>query len=223
MPQQNSAALIRTLSDLLQLDHDALGSYQVAIDALSDERLKRELRAFRRDHQRHVREITALIRANGGAPIELPHVSTGFVKLAVQFLGAAGGDRAVLLAFRSNEWEAAEKYAAAARKRYPPEVMKVISRAAGDEKRHYAWAVESLEKMGAGDRTVVGRLEQVVERLHGGAAMGLEALERWTVGAVSAARGKPAAKRGGSGRKSAARSKSSASARSGARKSTASR
>ena len=209
MPQKNSAALIRTLSDLLQLDHDALRSYEVAIDALSDDKLKEQLRRFRRDHQRHVRELTTLLEANGAAPINLPHVSTGFVKLAVQFLGAAGGDRAVLLAFRSNEWEAAEKYAAAPRRRYPAEVQKVISRAAHDEQRHYAWAVDALAKMGAGDRTVVGRIEQVVERLHGGAALGMEALERWTVGAVSAAAGRGEPKRA-SGRKSAARKKSAA-------------
>ena len=210
MPQKNSTALIRTLSDLLQLDHDALRSYAIAIDALDDAKLKTELRRFRRDHQRHVRDLTQLIKANGGAPVQLPHVSTGFVKLAVQFLGAAGGDRAVLLAFRSNEWEAAKKYAAAARRRYPVDVQRVIRRAAGDEQRHYAWAVERLEKMGAGDRTVMGRVEQLVERLHGGAAMGLEALEQWTVGAVSAARGKPAPKKRAAAKKGGARKKSRA-------------
>ena len=195
MPEKNSAALIRALSDLLQLDHDALRSYQVAIDALSAEPLKKKLRQFKRDHQRHVRELSRLIEENGGTALELPHLSTGFLKLAVQSLGAAGGDRAVLLAFRSNEWESMEKYARAARRRWGPGVGEVVRRGAEDEKRHYRWAVETLAELGAEDRSVIGRIEQLLERVHGGAAMGLEALESLGVGLVSGRGGPPAKKR----------------------------
>jgi rubrerythrin len=175
---KNDAALMAALNDLLQLDHDAVASYQVAIDAVSTETLKRKLRQFKRDHQRHVAEIGELVRARGGTPVTAPHLSTGMLKLAVQALGAAGGDRAVLLAFRTNEWESANKYARAAGRRFPPEVREVIRRGAEDEAKHYRWAVDSLEKLGAGDTTVLGRVEQVMERLHGGAALGLEAVER---------------------------------------------
>jgi rubrerythrin len=184
MPVKNPAALLRALNDLLQLDEDAIRSYQVAIDALSTETLKRKVRQFRRDHQRHVRELSDLIREYGGTPLKIPHLSTGFVKLAVQALGAAGGDRTVLLMFRANEWESARKYADVARRRYPPAVREVLRRGAEDEQRHYRWAAETLEKLGAGDDTAVGRIEQVLERLHGGAALGLEALERVSVTAV---------------------------------------
>jgi rubrerythrin len=184
MPVKNPTALLRALNDLLQLDADAIRSYQVAIDAFSDEALKRRVRQFRREHQRHVRELTALVQERGGTPLKTPHLSTGFVKLAVQALGAAGGDRAVLLMFRANEWESARKYADVARRRYPRPVREVLRRAAEDERKHYRWAAETLAKLGAGDDTVVGRIEQVLERLHGGAALGLEALERVSVTAV---------------------------------------
>jgi rubrerythrin len=86
-----------------------------------------------------------------------------------------GGERAVLLAFRTNEWESAHKYARAAARRFPPEVREVVQRGAADEAKHYRWAVETLAKLGAGDATVLGRVEQVMERVHGGAALGLEA------------------------------------------------
>lgn len=183
----NTAAVLRALNDLLQLDHDAIRSYQVAIDALSVETLKRKVRQFKKDHQRHVREITDAIRSLGGTPVEAPHVSTGFLKLAVQSLGAAGGERAVLLAFRANEWESARKYTRLARRRFPAGVREVVRRAAQDEEKHHRWAVETLEQLGAGDETVVGRIEHVLERLHGGAAMGMEALERTS---LTAARGR---------------------------------
>jgi uncharacterized protein (TIGR02284 family) len=243
---KNDAALMAALNDLLQLDHDAVASYQVAIDAVSTETLKRKLRQFKRDHQRHVAEIGELVRALGGTPVTAPHLSTGMLKLAVQALGAAGGDRAVLLAFRTNEWESANKYARAAARRFPPEVREVIARGAEDEAKHYRWAVDSLEKLGAGDTTVLGRVEQVMERLHGGAALGLEAVERLvastraTVAARreagakkaprkrSASGGTGAAKKSGGARKSTSgTAKKSASdgakkSSSGARKSTSS-
>jgi rubrerythrin len=218
---KNDAALMAALNDLLQLDHDAVASYQVAIDAVSTETLKRKLRQFKRDHQRHVAEIGELVRARGGTPVTAPHLSTGMLKLAVQALGAAGGDRAVLLAFRTNEWESANKYARAAGRRFPPEVREVVRRGAEDEAKHYKWAVESLEKLGAGDTTVLGRVEQVMERLHGGAALGLEAVERL----VASTRASVAARRE-AGAKKAPRKRSAsggtgpAKKSSGARKST---
>jgi rubrerythrin len=228
---KNDAALMAALNDLLQLDHDAVASYQVAIDAVSTETLKRKLRQFKRDHQRHVVEIGELVRARGGTPVTAPHLSTGMLKLAVQALGAAGGDRAVLLAFRTNEWESTNKYARAAGRRFPPEVREVIRRGAEDEAKHYRWAVESLEKLGAGDTTVLGRVEQVMERLHGGAALGLEAVERLvasTRASVAARReaGAKKAPRKRSGGTGAAKKSSSGGARKstssgGARKSTA--
>ena len=220
---KNDAALVAALNDLLQLDHDAVASYQVAIDAVSTETLKRKLRQFKRDHQRHVAEIGELVSARGGKPVTAPHLSTGMLKLAVQALGAAGGDRAVLLAFRTNEWESANKYARAAGRRFPPEVREVIRRGAEDEAKHYKWAVESLDRLGAGDTTVLGRVEQVMERLHGGAALGLEAVERLVAStrATVAARREAGAKkaprkRSASGGGSGAAKKSG----SGARKST---
>lgn len=211
---KNDAALMAALTDLLQLDHDAVASYQVAIDAVSTETLKRKLRQFKRDHQRHVAEIGELVRARGGTPVTAPHLSTGMLKLAVQALGAAGGDRAVLLAFRTNEWESANKYARAAGRRFPPDVREVIRRGAEDEAKHYKWAVESLDKLGAGDSTVLGRVEQVMERLHGGAALGLEAVERL----VAATRASVAARRE-AGAKKAPRKRSASGGTGAAKKS----
>ena len=189
MPQKNTPALIRTLSDLLQLEQDALRSYPIAIDALENEGLKEQLRVYRRDHQRQVKRLSLLIEENGGAPLKIPHLSTGMLKLAMQSLGAAGGDRAILLAFRTNEWESMDKYARAARRRYGPDVSRVIRQGAEAEAKHYRWVVESLERLGAGDRTVLGRVEKVLERLNGAAVRGLEGLEQLGVGMISSRRG----------------------------------
>jgi rubrerythrin len=209
--------LVGVLNDLLQLDHDAIPAYQIAIDALSSEELRNAVRRFKRDHQRHVRELSALIRAEGGTPIQSSHLSTGLLKLAMQALGAAAGDRAVLLAFRANEWESVEKYARAARRRLSAEVAAVVRRGAQDERRHYQWAAETLQEMGAGEKTVIGRVESLMERLHGGAALGMEAVERVSIGALRGGRGDAASNGKRNAASKSTRAKGSTSARKSAR------
>ncbi len=174
----DSAALLADLTDLLQLEYDALPAYSVAIAGLRRPDLRDALEAYRADHERHVRDLSAQIRRLGGVPLALPHLPTGLLKLAVQMAGLPGGDRAVLLAFVSNEWQSQEKYARYAARPYPPELSALLRRHAADEARHYAWACGALEELGCGAGTAVGQATQAFARLHGTTADALEAFNR---------------------------------------------
>ncbi len=174
----DSAALLADLTDLLQLEYDALPAYSVAIAGLRRPDLRETLGAYRADHERHVHDLSAQIRRLGGVPLALPHLPTGLLKLAVQMSGLAGGDRAVLLAFVSNEWQSQEKYARYAARPYPPELAALLQRHAADEARHYAWACGALEELGCGAGTAVGQATQAFARLHGTTADALEAFNR---------------------------------------------
>ena len=190
--RRDEAALIATLNDLLQLEHDALPAYALALAGLRDGGLRDTLEAFRQDHRRHVGELTGLVRERGGLPLALPHLPTGLLKLAVQASGLPGGDRGVLLAFRANEWQSREKYARAAAagggRDDDPEVADVLRRAAEDEARHYSWAVEALERAGLGDGTAVGGANAAFARLHGTTAGAIEAVGRAGLAALTRAR-----------------------------------
>jgi hypothetical protein len=98
--------------------------------------------------------------------------------------GLAGGDRSVLLAFVSNEWQSREKYARYAARPYEPELAALIQRHAADEARHYAWACDELEQLGCGVDTPVGRTVQAFARFHGTTAEAIEALGRGTMEAA---------------------------------------
>lgn len=174
----DAAALHAELTDLLQLEHDALPAYAIAIAALRDPAGKEALRAFRADHERHVEDLSALIRARNGIPLRLPHLPTGMFKLAVQTAGIPGGDRSVLLAFVSNEWQSQEKYARHAARPHDPEVAALLRRHAEDEARHYTWACGALEELGCGPSTAVGRMTNAFARFHGSTADAVEAVER---------------------------------------------
>jgi rubrerythrin len=143
--------IVDGLNDLLQLDHDAIGAYDVAIEKLADRDHANQILGFRRDHERHIQELNELIAALGGEAKNQPHL-TGPFKQALQSLGALGGDKGVLAAFRQNELQVRSKYElyAAKANHWPQNVKRAIDRNALDEERHYRWVADALQAMGVG-------------------------------------------------------------------------
>ncbi len=143
--------IVDGLNDLLQLNHDAIGAYDIAIEKLADRDHANQILGFRRDHERHIQELNELVAALGGEAKNQPHL-TGPFKQALQSLGALGGDRGVLAAFRQNELQVRSKYElyAAKANHWPQNVKRAIDRNALDEERHYRWVADALQAMGVG-------------------------------------------------------------------------
>jgi len=158
--------LVAQLNDLLQLDHDAVQAYGLAIEGLRNQAHRDTLTRFRGDHERHIRNLTELIEAHGGTPIQLSHIPTGPMKLAVQAVGNLGGDREVLLAFKSNERQVRDKYRRFADQSHDVDVAEILNRNAADEEKHYTWVSQALERMGVGPTTPIGRAEEAFETAH---------------------------------------------------------
>ena len=143
--------IVDGLNDLLQLDHDAIGAYDIAIEKLADRDHANQILGFRRDHERHIQELNELIAGLGGEAKNQPHL-TGPFKQALQSLGAIGGDKGVLASFRQNELQVRSKYElyAAKANHWPQNVKRAIDRNALDEERHYRWVADALQAMGVG-------------------------------------------------------------------------
>lgn len=172
------AATIAELNDLLQLDHDAVQSYTLAAKQLDSAAYRETILRYRADHERHIVELTELIRNHGGMPVELPH-PTGVAKLAQQAAGAlTGTDTQVLIAFRNNERQARDKYARAAdpAASWPEEVREVVRRGAEDERRHYEWVDMTVQSLGVTDDSMLGRAARVHETVHARTADAVEAV-----------------------------------------------
>lgn len=174
----SDGTVIAELTDLLQLEYDTLPVYSLAIAATRRAEIRDALAEFREDHRRHIRELSSLLRAMGGVPLPLPHLPTGLFKLAVQAAGVPGGDRAILLAFKSNEWQSKTKYARHAGRPHVPDIAALLDRNAADEARHYAWASRTLDEMGCGPNSLVGAATDIFARIHGTNADVIEAAGR---------------------------------------------
>jgi ketosteroid isomerase-like protein/rubrerythrin len=194
--EQSSDRLIADLNDLLQLDHDAVQAYTVAIDVVRDARYREQLVEYRSDHKRHIEELAGLVRARGGLPIELPH-PTAPLKLAVQALGAAPGDSTLLLAFKAVEGQARDKYRRLASSGLPDDAREVVQRGAADEDRHYAWVEQTLRERGVGAGTLPHGVASAVEGLHKLLADPIEGAERQIMQLVGNLLGTSKARTGG--------------------------
>lgn len=144
-----TSEVLEGLNDLLQLDHDAIGAYQIAIEKLEDRDHADQIAGFRRDHERHIRELNEVIAELGGTPVNEPH-ATGPFKQALQSLGGLGGDKGILMAWRTNELQVRTKYDSYASKAnaWPQNVKRIIDRNALDEERHYEWVTGVSQAMG---------------------------------------------------------------------------
>ncbi len=67
-------------------------------------------------------------------------------------------------------------------------MAEVLRRNAADEERHYEWAVRTLERMGAGPETLVGRAEGAFEWVHEKTTDSVENVERRMMAGAESAR-----------------------------------
>src|SRR5919198_4895882 len=102
MPQNtttDTADLINRLEKLIQLDIDAVGAYEQAIEAIDILEVRDRLAEFRDDHERHVAELSAALRRMGGEPPRRSPDMKGFLiegYTAVRSsMGSAGALRAM--------------------------------------------------------------------------------------------------------------------------------
>jgi len=147
----STSEILDGLNDLLQLDHDAIGAYEIAIEKLEDRDHASQISGFKLDHERHIRELNDLILELGGTPTNEPH-ATAPLKQAMQKAGALGGDRGTLIAWRANELQVRTKYDSYASRAnaWPSNAKRVVDEAALDEERHYHWVANVLQQMGVG-------------------------------------------------------------------------
>jgi competence ComEA-like helix-hairpin-helix protein len=140
-------ALIDALTTLAELDSEAVAAYQVGARSAEDTQLRDQLKAFGRDHQRHVSDLNELLERAGSDAVEDTEPEEGLLAHLAD-TAATLGDRGVLMAMIGNEQLTSRAYAAALELAGDSEVRTILEGGVADERRHLRWLEEAGARWG---------------------------------------------------------------------------
>lgn len=134
-----------SLKELIELDFDAVEAYQAAINRLESETFKMKFKEFLSDHERHIRELSELLRSYSEDAPEGPSIAKQWLTKGKVVLANIVGDKAILQAMSSNEIDTNVAYERMNQREDKwPESIEILQRGLEDEKRHKNWIEEQL-------------------------------------------------------------------------------
>ena len=140
--------VIKELNDLIQLDFDAVKTYEAAIHRLDDEiEIREDLEMFRRDHLRHIDELTRVVQSLGGETEEPSRDLKGVLLEAMTKLRSVTGTLGTLKAMRTNEHLTNKAYDRAIDVLLPPTAHAIVANNLEDERRHLATIEAHIERL----------------------------------------------------------------------------
>ncbi len=141
--------IVKKLTDLTQLDIDAVHAYKQALDNITDDEIYRNISSFREDHIRHVEQLSILIRTYGEEPPEFTKDFKGYFIEGFTSLRSLTGTKGALKAMETNEILTNNTYKKAleedGEEDLPTEVVELLRRNYDDEKRHLDYIKTVLE------------------------------------------------------------------------------
>lgn len=139
--------LVHQLNDLIALDYDAIAAYDQAVERLQDPTCKSELANFKRDHEQHVRDLSALVSQYGGTPRQRGDMKQMMTQGMV-VIRSITGDKGIMKAMKTNEDQTNAKYEKAVQwPNIPNDVRTVLEKNLADERRHRSWIVDQIDRM----------------------------------------------------------------------------
>lgn len=135
--------MIDQLNHLLKVDHDAINSYEEAINGIDIEHVRSKLREFQSDHRMHVDKLTQAIRQMGGTPHDKSSIK-GFFQKSMTAISARMGNEGAIRAMEANEKLVNGVYAKAAKEPWPPDLLNLVQHNFDDEKRHLSFLQQCI-------------------------------------------------------------------------------
>lgn len=140
MPEE----IARKVRSLIQLDVDAIHAYQQAIDKITVPLIKEQLRRYKDDHERHVRELSERLSALGEEPPRPSPDLKGYLIEGFTALRSMTGTEGALKAMKTNEQLTNRRYDEARHMAAPAELHALLEANYEDERRHLAYFEQAL-------------------------------------------------------------------------------
>ncbi len=137
------------INDLIQVDIDASFAYKEAIKSIEEEDIREQLISFKNDHERHIENLSFLLKKAGGEPIQYSQDLKGYVIQSMTWLRSITGTEGALKAMASNEKITNDKYHSASlySEGLSAELQKQILKNYEDEKRHMQYITQKIEEL----------------------------------------------------------------------------
>lgn len=138
--------VIDKLTDLMQLDIDAVEAYDQALKNIKSADIHAQISQFRADHVQHIEALSALIKQYGGIPPERTKDFKGFLIKGMTAIQSVMGEKAALQAMKMNEKLTNSMYERALEDTYPADVLELLRKNFRDEKQHLAYINSCLDR-----------------------------------------------------------------------------
>lgn len=138
--------VIKMLSDLIQMDVDAAGVYEKAIQGAEDRLVRERLAKFQETHRRHIENLAQAVEDLGGEPPDASPDIKGIFREALAAIRAAGsGTEGSLKALKATEEETSRRYLETISLDLPPEVKDMLRKHSSDERIHLDYVETNLK------------------------------------------------------------------------------
>jgi rubrerythrin len=140
--------LIEAMSELAQVDIDALHAYSQALEQIEDEVIRSRLEEFMAQHREHIDRLSAAIKELGGQPPAFSKDFKGFFIEGFTALRSSTGMIGALKALRTTEEITHRYYAKAVPMEAPARLKDIYRRHLSEERIHLDYVVSNLEALG---------------------------------------------------------------------------
>jgi rubrerythrin len=135
---------ISTLKSLVQLDYDAVLAYNQALDHIDLADVHKQIADFRDDHERHITELSALLRDEGEDAPARGRDLKGFFIEGFTAVRSVTGTEGALKAMKTNEELTNRRYESALTAELSTDARKLVEKNFHDEQRHLRWIEKTL-------------------------------------------------------------------------------
>lgn len=144
---KNKEELIKAMSNLVQLDIDAVHAYNQAVKEIDDPIIKERLLKFQAEHRNHISSLADHIRNLGGQPPEQSKDFKGYVIEAFAAIRSYTGLKGALKAMRTTEEITNRYYGEVVSWEAPAEVKEALRTYFSEEKIHLDYIISNLQAM----------------------------------------------------------------------------
>lgn len=141
----NEKNIIEMMTNLVQLDIDAVHAYDQATKEIDDPVIRDRLLKFQDDHRTHIRGLSKLIEKLGGQRPEKSKDFKGFVIEAFAAIRSVNGMEGALKSVKTVETITNRQYGKVISWDVPPEVKELLHTYFSQEKIHLDYIVSNLK------------------------------------------------------------------------------